>query len=77
MGGSRFLIENPRRGVSRRGRARGARRVSAANWGIAGGGAKCSQRARGSKKIILARTHEKTIPHAQNFHSRLKLSFSV
>ena len=38
-----------------------------------------SQRARGSKKFILARMHEKkkTIPHARNFHSRLKFSFSV
>ena len=37
-GGGRFLIENPRRGVSRRGRGRGAGRVSAANCGIARGG---------------------------------------
>ena len=29
------------------------------------------------KKFILARTHEKTFPHARNFHSRLKFSFSV
>ena len=37
-GGVRFLIENPRRGVSRRERVRGARRVSAANLGFWGGG---------------------------------------
>ena len=37
-GGGRLLIENPRRGVSRKGRGRGARRVSAANWEIARGG---------------------------------------
>ena len=37
-GGSVF-IENPRRGGgSRSGRGRGAGRVSAANWGILGGG---------------------------------------
>ena len=37
-----------------------------------------TQRARGSKKLILARTHEKKpFPHARNFHSRLKFSFSV
>ena len=39
-GGDRFFIENPRRGVSRRERGRGAGRVSAANWGLGGGGAK-------------------------------------
>ena len=33
-GGDRFFIENPRRGGgSRKGRGRGAGRVSAANWG--------------------------------------------
>ena len=37
-GVGRLLKENPRRGVSRGGRGRGAGRVSAANWGIAGGG---------------------------------------
>ena len=39
-GGDRFFIENPRRGggASRRGRGRGAGRVSAANWGNFGGG---------------------------------------
>ena len=39
-GGIVFVIENPRRGggCSRRGRGRGAGRVSAANWGIFGGG---------------------------------------
>ena len=37
-----------------------------------------SQRARGSKKFILARTHEKNhSPTHENFHSRLKVSFSV
>ena len=39
-GGGRFFIENPRRGVSRRERGRGAGRVSAANWGFGGGKAK-------------------------------------
>ena len=29
------------------------------------------------QKFILARTHEKPSPHARNFHSRLKFSFSV
>ena len=38
MGGGRFFIENPRRGVSTRGWGRGAGRVSAANRGIGGGG---------------------------------------
>ena len=37
-GGVRFFIENPRRGVPRRERGRGAGRVSAENWGICGGG---------------------------------------
>ena len=38
-GGLAFFTENPRRGgVSRRGRGRGAGRVSASNWGIWGGG---------------------------------------
>ena len=37
-GGLDFFIENPRRGFSRRGRGRGAGKVSAANWGIWGGG---------------------------------------
>ena len=37
-----------------------------------------TQRARASKNFILARTHEKKpSPHARNFHSRLKFSFSV
>ena len=37
-GGARFFYENSRRGgVSRRGRGRGAGRVSAANWGRGGG----------------------------------------
>ena len=36
--GDRFLIENPRRGGLQRRRGRGAGRVSAANWGIFGGG---------------------------------------
>ena len=36
--GVRFLIENPRRGVSRRERVQGAGRVSAANLGFLGGG---------------------------------------
>ena len=40
-GGCRFLIANPRRGVSRRRRGRGAGSVFAANWGIGGGAAKC------------------------------------
>ena len=41
-GGGRFLLEIPggRGGFSRRGRGRGAGRVSATNWGIGGGGAK-------------------------------------
>ena len=33
-----FFFENPRRGGGRRGRGRGAGRVSAVNWGIWGGG---------------------------------------
>ena len=38
-GGGRFFIENPRRGgVSRSRRGCEAGRVSAANWGIFGGG---------------------------------------
>ena len=37
-GGCSILIETPREGVSRRERGRGAGRVSAANWGIWGGG---------------------------------------
>ena len=37
-GGSRFFIENPRRGVSRRERGRAAGRVSAANWEFGEGG---------------------------------------
>ena len=37
-GGGRFSIENPRRGSLQDGRGRGAGRVSAANWGIFGGG---------------------------------------
>ena len=40
-GGSRFLIENPRRGGLQEGRGGGAGRVSAANfWELGGGGAK-------------------------------------
>ena len=39
-GGASIFIENPRRGVSGRERGRGAGRVSAANWGIGGRGAK-------------------------------------
>ena len=45
-GGGLIFIENPRRGVSRRERGRGAGRVSAANWGIGGRGAKYSFRGR-------------------------------
>ena len=37
-GGGSIFIENPREGVSRRGGAEGAGRVSAANWGFGGGG---------------------------------------
>ena len=39
-GGGLIFIEIPRRGggFSRRGRGRGAGKVSAANWGIGGGG---------------------------------------
>ena len=37
-GGDPFFIENPRRGGGGFRRDRGAGRVSAANWGIGGGG---------------------------------------
>ena len=37
-GGGSIFYENPSRGVSRRDRGRPAGRVSAANWGIGGGG---------------------------------------
>ena len=37
-GGGPIFIGNPKRGVFRRERGRGAGRVSAANWGIGGGG---------------------------------------
>ena len=37
-GGDRFLLKLPGGGVSRRGRGRGAGRVSATNWGILWGG---------------------------------------
>ena len=37
-GGGRFLLKIPGGGVSRRGGAEGAGRVSAANWGFGGGG---------------------------------------
>ena len=37
-GGVDFLLKIPEGGVSRRGRGRGAGRVSASNWGFLGGG---------------------------------------
>ena len=69
-GGDRFFIENPRTwGVLGGGRGRRAGRVSAANWGIFGGGFLGAEMS--TKKMLMLSAFATTLPASHPRASRV------